>query len=123
MPWAEAHEAHLLGERMLELQVALLLGERDDLLEALGIGERRLRRGGRVFRLVNRRWFRRRRRRVLPHGRSRLARSLLIGHRARRALRFPAAVAEAAHQIAGRRQIGGIGEPHQNHVGGGMWPS
>ena len=46
MPGTEAHEPHLLGERVLELQVALLLGERHHLLEALGIGERRLRRGG-----------------------------------------------------------------------------
>ena len=52
----------------------------------------------------------------------RLARRLLVGHRAWFAVAFPAVVAEAAHQIAGRRQICGMGKPHQNHVGGGVRP-
>ena len=118
MAGAEANKADLLGQSILELQVALLAGERHQILEAFGIGERRLGIGCRSF---ARRCFDRGR--LLGRGVGRLARRLPGGGRTAFAILAAGTTAvPKPGEIARGRQIGGVGKAHENHVGGGMGP-
>ena len=117
MTGAEADEAKLLQQRMFQLQVTLGLGECDEIVEVLRIMKfrRDLDRGldRRKFRHVGHRWLDSDW--IALTGRGRRSDTLL---------RFTArtSVIATAPEIGRRRQIGGIGDPDQNHVGGGERP-
>ena len=124
----EADDADRVLERMLQLEVALLAGKRDEIGEACraaavgcgaGAATARPRRGARRAAAPP------------PAGGKARPPSPPVGRDdgagAARA-RGRRAVAERAQRLVGRRQVGGVGEADEHHVGGGerlrrlAWP-
>src|SRR6185437_6639957 len=118
----EMDEPHLLEQSMLQLEIAFGFGERHDIVEAPQLQRRRgFWRRRRILRLVIRTWWLRGlRRSSFGLGGGGLA-GRFWRRRGRRPLASTRAFVHAAGELGRRRQVRGISEPDENHVGGGKW--